>query len=315
MKILVVEDSAVQRHEICKHLSEWGLDYIALGNGTEAIKRLEAPDAPNLVLLDWLLPGLDGIDVCRQIRKLGRNGTYTYTVMLTAKNRKRDLLVAMEAGADDYLAKPVDPLELRARLQAGTRILELQQRLQFAATHDFLTNLANRAEIISVLQRELSRSKRELKPATIILADIDHFKRINDSLGHAAGDEVLKEVGERLRSDLRPYDVVGRYGGEEFLLILPSCDIVTGRRRADEIRALIARDPIPTPVATAWAKISMGVTVTSFSADRSVTEVLHQADTALYEAKKNGRNRVEVFSELPPALDQPNAEFAGKGKV
>jgi two-component system cell cycle response regulator len=295
MKILLVEDSYIDRHKIGGYLTEWGLDHIAVGSGTEAVKLLEAPDPPTMALLDWLLPGMDGIDICRRIRKLG-NGTYIYTVMLTAKNRKQDLLMAMEAGADDYLPKPVDPSELRARVLAGKRILELQQSLRFAATHDFLTGLLNRSEILAALQREFSRSGREGKPATVILADIDHFKRVNDSLGHAAGDEVLKDVARRLKSDLRPYDVVGRYGGEEFLIILPGCDLPNGVRRAEQIRAQVASEPIHTPSGPVSATISMGVTVTAFGSDLTGADILHQADVSLYKAKNNGRNRTEAFS-------------------
>jgi two-component system, cell cycle response regulator len=295
MKILLVEDSYIDRHKIGGYLNDWGLDHIAVGSGTEAVKLLESPDPPTMALLDWLLPGLDGIDICRRIRKLG-NGSYIYTVMLTAKNRKQDLLMAMEAGADDYLAKPVDPSELRARVMAGKRILELQQSLRFAATHDFLTGLLNRSEILADLQREFSRCGREGKPATVIMADIDHFKRVNDSLGHAAGDEVLKEIARRLKSDLRPYDVVGRYGGEEFLVILPGCDLSNGLRRAEQIRTRVATDPIQTPSGPVSATISMGVTVTAFSPDLTGADILHQADLALYKAKNNGRNRTEAFS-------------------
>lgn len=296
MKILLVEDSYIERHKIGQYLTDWGLDYQAVGSGTEAVKLLEGPEPPNLALLDWMLPGLDGIDVCRRIRKLGGEKPYIYTVMLTAKNRKQDLLMAMEAGADDYLPKPVDPSELRARIMAGKRILELQQSLRFAATHDFLTNLLNRSEILAALEREFSRSGREGKPVTLIMADIDHFKRINDTLGHAAGDEVLKEVAHRLKSDLRPYDLVGRYGGEEFLVILPGCDLTTGARRADEVRRLVAKEPILTPFGKAEATVSMGVSSSSADCAHSVADFLHEADTSMYTAKKNGRNRVEAFS-------------------
>lgn len=297
MKILLVEDSYVERRKIGGYLTEWGLDYVMLGNGTEAIQLVDAPNPPDLALLDWLLPGQDGIDVLRHIRRLTQ-GNYIYTIMLTAKNRKNDLLTAMAAGADDYLSKPVDPAELRSRIMVGKRILELQQSLRFAATHDFLTNLLNRAEIIAALEREFSRSGREEKPATVILVDIDHFKRVNDTMGHAAGDEVLKQVAIRLKADLRPYDLVGRYGGEEFIIILPACSLEVGARRANEIRELVAKEPLKTPSGTTFATVSMGVTAMPATHGGSVAELLHEADMSLYAAKSNGRNRIEIFSSL-----------------
>lgn len=295
MKILLVEDSYIERRKLGAYLTDWGLEYQSVGSGTEAVKLLEGPTPPDLVLLDWLLPGLDGIDVLRRIRKLTQ-GSYIYTVMLTAKTHKKDRTAAMEAGADDYLAKPIDPTDLRSRIMVGKRILELQQSLRFAATHDFLTNLLNRSEVLAALEREIARSGREHNSMSIILADIDHFKRVNDTLGHAAGDEVLREVARRLKIDLRPYDLVGRYGGEEFLILLPGCNLENGARRADAIRSVVCKDPIQTPFGTASATMSMGVTAASDARDRSVSEFLHEADMSLYEAKKKGRNRVEVFS-------------------
>jgi diguanylate cyclase (GGDEF)-like protein len=300
MKILLVEDSYIERKKIGAYLTDWGMDYVGVGSGTEAVKLLEGPNAPDLALLDWLLPGLDGIDVLRRIRKLA-HGNYIYTVMLTAKTHKQDRLSAMEAGADDYLSKPVDPTELRSRILVGKRIIELQHSLRFAATHDFLTGLLNRSEILAALDRELARAAREEKPTTVVLCDVDHFKRVNDTLGHAAGDEVLKEVARRLKLDLRPYDVVGRYGGEEFLIILPGCSADAGARRADGIRHLVGKDRIPTPSGEASATISMGVASTIARRDHPVAEFLREADVSLYAAKTKGRNRVEIFSPAASA--------------
>jgi diguanylate cyclase (GGDEF)-like protein len=216
--------------------------------------------------------------------------------MLTAKDRKQNLLTAMDAGADDYLAKPVDPCELRARILVGKRILDLQQCLRFSATHDFLTNLLSRAEILASLERELVRTQREGRAAGVIMADVDGFKQINDTLGHPAGDAVLAEVARRLKSDLRLYDVAGRYGGEEFILVLPGCDLHTTARRADEIRRLVAHGPIVTPAGSVSVTVSMGVTATRVDSDSTIESVLQSADAALYRAKKAGRNRVDGFS-------------------
>jgi len=300
---MLVEDSAIERQQICRYLQEWNLDFVATENGADAWRRLESPDAPNLVLLDWVLPGLDGIELCQKIRTLGANGSYIYTVMLTAKDRKQDLLTAMAAGADDYLAKPVDPSELKARILVAKRILDLQQSLRFAATHDFLTKLSNRAEILASLKRELLRNEREGKPVALIMADLDHFKSVNDSLGHAAGDAVLREIAERLKSDLRAYDLVGRYGGEEFLIVLPNCTMAVATRRANEIRCLVSKDPIITTFATVPVTVSLGVTASDQTRKLTIEDLLQQADEALYSAKKNGRNCVQAFS----AADQPAA--------
>jgi two-component system cell cycle response regulator len=296
VKIMLVEDSPIERRKIGRYLKEWNLEFVVIENGADAWDVLQGPDMPSLVLLDWMLPGMDGIELCRRIRTLGASGTYIYTVMLTAKDKKHDLLTAMAAGADDYLPKPIDPSELRARIMVGKRIFELQQTLKFAATHDFLTSLLNRAEILASLKRELSRNERKGTPTAIILGDLDHFKQVNDSLGHAAGDGVLKEVAQRMQSDLRAYDLAGRYGGEEFLLVLPNCDLATATRRADEIRGLISKHSIVTTFARVHVTISMGITVSDGTQRLTIEDLLLQADEALYRAKANGRNCVQAFS-------------------
>jgi len=299
MIILLAEDSAFYRRMIAKHLHEWGFDFVDARDGKEAWKVLVQQDGPKLALLDWVLPEIEGIEICRRLRSRPEGAPYTYTVLLTAKNQKQEMLEAMDAGADDFLAKPFDPAELKARLLAGKRIVELQQKLvstndalHFAASHDFLTRVWNRGEILAFLRREMVRSRRSTTPLGVILVDVDNFKQINDKLGHQAGDRVLVELAGRFSKNLREYDGVGRYGGEEFLLIVPGCDLAITTRRANEIRVLVSSEPVVSDSIATPITVSMGVALAEPS--ETVESLLHRADTALYLAKRNGRNRVET---------------------
>ena len=303
MQALVVDDSAVYRKLIGDHLRSWGFGVTLAESGSEAWRILEEPDAPKLVLLDWVLPDLDGIELCQRIRQAGSSSSYTYIILLTSKEGRQNMLQAMQAGADDYLVKPFDELELKARLLVGKRILDLQEELvsaresmRHAATHDSLTGLTNRGEILAMLERELERARRERKPVAVILCDVDHFKDVNDTLGHLFGDEALREIGRRLRTQLRVYDGVGRYGGEEFLMVLPSCDLPNALLRADGLREIIAKTPVVCSGEERLITMSMGVAVSACEGKNEVEMLLNQADAGLYKAKENGRNRIEHFT-------------------
>src|SRR5580700_6220282 len=306
MQALVVDDSAVYRKLIGDHLRSWGFGVTLAASGSEASKILEQPDSPKLVLLDWVLPDLDGIELCKRIRKAGSSGPYVYVILLTSNEGQQNMLDALQAGADDYLVKPFDELELKARLLVGKRILDLQEELvsaresmRRAATHDSLTGLMNRGEILAMLKRELERARREHKPVGVILGDVDHFKGVNDTLGHLFGDEALREIGRRLRRQLRVYDGVGRYGGEEFLLILPNCDLTNALQRANEVRKIIANTPVIYSGVQKPLTMSMGVAVSACEGKTDVEVLLNQADAGLYAAKANGRNRIEHFTPIP----------------
>src|SRR5271155_450328 len=311
MQALVVDDSAVYRKLIGDHLRGWGFGVTLAESGSEAFRILEQPDSPKLVLLDWVLPDLDGPEICQRIRKAGSSGPYVYVILLTSNEGRQNMLDALQAGADDYLVKPFDELELKARLLVGKRILDLQEELvsaresmRHAATHDSLTGLMNRGEIVAMLERELERARREHHPLSVILGDIDHFKSVNDTLGHLFGDEALREVGRRLRSQLRIYDGVGRYGGEEFLLVLPNCDLPNAMLRADELREMISRAPVLCSGEERLITMSMGVAVSACEGKSEVEALLSQADAGLYAAKEKGRNRIEHFT---PAAKKTSA--------
>lgn len=300
MHLLIVEDSAVQRKILEDLVCAWGYDLTSVEDGSKAAEVLQGPDPPRLVILDWMLPGMDGVEVCQTVRRMGRE-PYIYILLLTSRSETEDRVTGLDAGADDYMPKPFEAEELKARLRAGERILQLQEKLvesrealRVQATRDGLTGAWNRGAIVESLERELSRARRTDKPASVIMGDVDNFKRINDMHGHAAGDAVLREVVRRMGGGLRAYDMVGRYGGEEFMVVLPDCDIAGAVVVAERLRLNVSRGPVLSGEASIPVTLSQGI-ATAVDTTTTVADVLLQAaDTALYEAKRNGRNRVEV---------------------
>ena len=302
MRILIADDEAMSRCLLQKTLERAGYEVLAVENGRQAADQLCVTNGPKLALLDWVMPELDGPGVCREVRKR-KEQSYVYMVLLTSKEAKEDVVAGLGSGADDYLTKPFDAEELKARLRTGLRILDLENRLveareemRFKAMHDSLTSLWNRGMILELLGRELSRSRREHVSTAILLCDLDHFKNVNDTFGHLAGDEVLRETARRLLSSVRSYDFVGRYGGEEFLVVLNNCDPAFGFVRAEQIRKTIAQCPVQTSNGVVPVSMSLGVLLSHEWGLRSVEELLQEADLALYAAKAAGRNCVKVAS-------------------
>jgi diguanylate cyclase (GGDEF)-like protein len=300
MKILIADDEVMSRRLLQKTMERAGYQVTAVENGRLAADELCKPDGPRLALLDWMMPELDGPGVCREVRKR-KEHSYVYMVLLTSKEKKEDVVAGLKSGADDYLTKPFDAEELKARLRTGMRILDLEDRLveareemRFQATHDALTSLWNRGMIMELLGRELARSTREGKSAAILVGDLDHFKQVNDTYGHLVGDEVLKETARRLLSSVRSYDFVGRWGGEEFLVVLNNCDPAFSLARSEEICKTIARKPVQTSGGPVPITMSLGLVLSHEWGSRSVVQLVHEADEALYAAKAAGRNCVRV---------------------
>jgi len=315
MKVLIADDDSVSRLLLERLLKAWGYEVVSACDGMEASELLLDASPPRLAILDWMMPGSTGPELCAQVRKhVGR--PYTYLMMVTSRENKEDVINGLNAGADDYLTKPLHPQELQARLRVGVRILDLEDKLVAAqqvllhkATHDDLTGLLNRAAISELLRRELARAPREKSACGILLADLDHFKSVNDSLGHAAGDEVLREAAARLTAGVRDYDAVGRYGGEEFLLVLPGCDAAALRERADQILAAFRDRPFYAAGKPIRVTLSIGAVSSVEWRGATPRALVHSADVALYRAKHEGRDRVEVAlndeireSVIPPVM-------------
>ncbi len=303
MKVLIADDSIVSRHVLEAALRKAEYDVVSAADGTEAWQLLQEEDAPKLVILDWMMPGLTGLEICQRIRQQARE-TYIYVLLLTSKNNREDLIAGMTAGADDYITKPFDHQELQVRIRAGRRILDLhaelleaREALREQATRDSLTTLWNRASIFDILDKELSRGDRERIPIGVVLIDFDHFKLVNDTHGHIAGDSVLRESARRLLGTLRPYDSIGRYGGEEFLVVLPSCDQAGAQSQSERMRLAVMETPMHIHGGTVLQTASLGATIAQPGEFESAEALIRTADQALYAAKALGRNRV-VFRRM-----------------
>jgi two-component system cell cycle response regulator len=296
MRILIAEDDLTSRNMLAAVLRKAGHEVMETVDGAETWKELQRPDAPRLVILDWMMPGMDGLEVIRQVRAV-KTDRPPYLIMLTARGEKADIIAGLDAGANDYLAKPFDVGELRARVEVGRRMVEMQDALCKArdalaheASHDPLTRIFNRRAVVSVLSRELSRESRQHHGLAAGICDIDHFKKINDTYGHMVGDDVLCAFTRLLRTGLRDYDCLGRIGGEEFLVIAPEVDNDGATNLFERLRMRVANTPISTRAGTVTITVSIGVRIVREG--DTIDTVLAAADDALYRAKKGGRNRV-----------------------
>jgi two-component system cell cycle response regulator len=299
-RVLIVEDDAMFRKILSTWLESWGYQVTVAEDGAKGWGILQEEPAPQLLILDWMMPQPNGVELCRLIRE--RNSSpYQYILLLTAKGDKQDIIRGLDAGADDYLTKPFDKNELHARLRAGRRILTLQdeqirtrEQLEFQVTHDPLTEIWNRRAILDLLHREFERTRRAKSVFGVLMLDLDHFKNVNDTYGHLAGDAVLQGVGRRIQKAVRLYDLAGRYGGEEFLIVLPNCDGNEVQMCAERIRLAVSHDPI----VVGYIGIAVTVSIGSVVFDpnlHSEKDALSTADTALYQAKNQGRDRVVLL--------------------
>jgi len=315
VKILIADDSIVSRHLLEATLRKWGYDVAVACDGQQALDLLQGDEAPALAILDWMMPGLTGLEVCRRIRQRSRE-PYIYILLLTSKSQKEDLIEGMEAGADDYITKPFDQHELQVRLRAGKRLADLQAELLSArealreqATRDSLTHIWNRSSILEMLSRELARAERERTPVGVVIVDLDHFKNVNDSHGHLAGDAVLCEAARRMQGAIRHYDSIGRYGGEEFLILLPGCDEQSSFTQAERLRRQIENAEMSLNETCLRLTASFGVTCAMPGDPWTPEGLIRKADEALYLAKKLGRNRAEFLSfDSEPIMVNTTAE-------
>ena len=292
MKILIADDDLVTCKLLEKIIKKMGYESIVTHSAKKALDILLSDDSPKMALIDWMMPKIDGLEICRTVRK-DTSSYYKYIILVTSKDLKEDIINGMKAGADDYITKPFSYEELTVRINAGKRIIELQDQLTYLATYDVLTGTLNRRAFLKRLNQEISRCRRIDTPLGLVLADLDQFKKINDTYGHVAGDKVLAETANLMRSCLREYDEIGRYGGEEFFVLLPGASLDHAESVANRMRKSIENFFVNYEDKVLQVTVSFGVySIEEFEESCDVYEFFKLADKALYEAKSKGRNCV-----------------------
>lgn len=293
--VLVVDDCETTRKVLRRGLMSAGYQVTTAPNGAEALKLIaECP--PDYVVTDWRMPNVDGQLLCRCIRSADLE-KYTYLILMTAHTEMMDLVDGLGAGADDYITKPVDMRELLARMQSGARILELDRRLTHVAGHDPLTGILNRRNLIGAMDRIIDLCRKRKRSVSAIMIDLDHFKDINDEYGHVMGDAVLVKVADLLLNQFRATDCVCRYGGEEFIIVLPECNEEGAFNCAERCREQIENATID---GEEPMRLGASIGVAELGQSESALQLIDDADNALLAAKKAGRNCVVKYSSLPP---------------
>jgi two-component system cell cycle response regulator len=305
-RILLVDDEPTQRLIMARLLRRAGYEVETAGNGREALDKIENGHY-QLMITDWEMPEMDGVALCSAVRASPREG-YLYTILLTARDSIEHVVAGLQSGADDYLTKPVIEPELIARLNTGKRICTLERSLRAAneenrrlSITDPLTGAYNRRYLMEQLPRELQRASRYSRPLSAVMCDVDHFKKINDTHGHMAGDEVLKVVVSTLKGTIRTTDWVARYGGEEFVIVLPETNGINAAVAAEHLRKQLGAQPLDIEGLKLSVTASFGVVGwrDAVPTGATVDQLIARCDTGVYASKAAGRNRVtsEVIDE------------------
>ncbi len=296
IRVLVAEDDLVSRMMLVSAIKKWGYEPIVVDNGKSAFEILTGDSPPLLAILDWVMPEMDGIDIIRALSK-NKETIPTYIIMLTTKSEKEDVIAGLEAGADDYIRKPFDVDELWARIRVGQRtatlqkdLMETQKALEYEAIHDPLTGCLNRRGILERLKEESERSQRTGEQFCVAMCDLDYFKKVNDTYGHQTGDDVLKGFVQIIRSQLRPYDQIGRLGGEEFLIIIPNITDAYAKNTLERLNKIVQDSEIETCTGKIKITVSIGGIIINKKTD--IDTIIRQVDSELYTAKEKGRNQV-----------------------